>query len=363
MAELARQGKLWATAVQGYHYHVEVRLHDELDNPRGRKARYFFTVGGGDMKRMTPRSELRRVLERAREQYGARSRILELREAEEGLSFPERPWRDPMEWTHHVRDHIRAGKAQGVVGWNPDPRLRHLERQAAAGDYQAEKALRRARERLSPSPEQQAVSDALRYVGQLHGVWRGQEDKIAPDELIESAVFGLIEAAARLYYQDGIEQVMFSKNRDLAWAYEQIALGATLESVYEKVVTDTIPGQIYNGHSVSVVPLKAGGYNVIAQVYFRARDEDELEHFASELEDSFEDRDQRLVERSDMEWDPSWDMEARSEGDDLGELDAVVTLTRPLELYHLLIGVGEYVHVAKKPTSSKKKRRKRRRSR
>jgi hypothetical protein len=127
--ELGRHGKLWASLVSGYYQTSMVRLHDEKDSPKGSAHTDWifleFTSGPGvrgdsvalDLASMRQGSPLRSILEGLRAEYGARSRALELREAEEDLEH--RTWRTGNEWASHARAVAREGRAKKIVGWNP----------------------------------------------------------------------------------------------------------------------------------------------------------------------------------------------------------------------------------------------------
>jgi hypothetical protein len=145
--ELSRHGKLWATVVGGDYQTAEVRLHDEKDNPKGAASGdwVLWTAGSGvgrgggraafDIKSFNKnRSPMRNYLESMRDLFGARSRLLELREAEEALppmnrtqvyAGPENltPWSTAGEWVALARDRGVKARSEGLVGWNPPMRF------------------------------------------------------------------------------------------------------------------------------------------------------------------------------------------------------------------------------------------------
>jgi hypothetical protein len=163
--ELGRHGKLWATSISGYDFTSSIRLHDEKDNPKGAAASDWIlwskSSGEGsrghatfDIKTFNKgRSSMRGYLEEMRSRYGARSRLLELRESEEALPAYQRSgaWDTPDEWVSLARGRGQEGRREKVVGWNPgDESMRRAQRRAARGDdLMAEAQVLRSRMRAN----------------------------------------------------------------------------------------------------------------------------------------------------------------------------------------------------------------------
>ncbi|MHC4429387.1 MAG: hypothetical protein ACYS0D_12425, partial [Planctomycetota bacterium] len=160
--ELGRHGKLWATSISGYDFTSSIRLHDEKDNPKGAAASDWIlwseSSGEGsrghatfDIKTFNKgRSSMRGYLEEMRSRYGARSRLLELRESEEDLPVHQRSGRTPDEWVSFARKRGQEGRREKAVGWNPgDESMRRAHRRAALGDPHSEAQVLRSRLRAN----------------------------------------------------------------------------------------------------------------------------------------------------------------------------------------------------------------------
>jgi hypothetical protein len=160
LRELGRRGLLWVTFVAVSSSVGSLRLHEAGINPRGHgyKKRILREWRGGRLRCLRKGNNMRAVLEDWRDRYGARSRVLELREAEEVLTPEERGWRYRDEWRAHARSKIREGKKSGQIGWNPDEGERALERAAAGGDPHAQ---RRFLERLTRTGELPSLDDPV----------------------------------------------------------------------------------------------------------------------------------------------------------------------------------------------------------
>jgi hypothetical protein len=167
LRELGRRGLLWVTFVPVDSVTGTLRLHEAGVNPRGRgyRKRILREWTGGRLRCMRKGNNMRAVLEDWRQRYGARSRVLELREREEVLSPEERGWKYRDEWRGHARVKIQEGKKAGIVGWNPDEPTRRAERRAASGDARAEARVLRDRLRARTiMPESVRLAACLGHV-------------------------------------------------------------------------------------------------------------------------------------------------------------------------------------------------------
>lgn len=174
---LGRAGRLWATTVGAPHSSVIVRLHDTGSKPRRAGRSVLLEIQRYEGKRfdlmdMGPRGSLRHLLEDLRTRYGARSRILELREEwERNKSKSD----TNAQWIAMVRPHASEKRKAAEVGWNPrrndDSEVRELERQHQAGDMAASRRLASAYERLG------RLNDAAEVLAHVYA----SDDSVAPE--------------------------------------------------------------------------------------------------------------------------------------------------------------------------------------